>query len=276
METTVRRTCRVGAHGGRVADPPPVRRTRIGLTDRGVSCGQGPQLTCALRSQRPKPEGSPGTPGGKQRPFRAFARKARVRGGAAQFSASLWALRATQKPPCLPYENLRYGSGDSPAEALRPRRGGGRDAVGSFVHPWQGAADFGRRPTGGGVGVAGDLAAGHPCRESGPQGRVREADSSRGRGAERPRLRSADRVSEANRRRRFLGRRSAVARSALRAQPGQAAQAPRAFLWFLSWASKKGTRRRSTTDKLRRSMSGKSKPAVGRLPAVPPSPGRNT
>ena len=62
-----------------------------------------------------------------------------------------------------------------------------------------------------------DLAAGHPYRESGPQGRVREADSSRGRGAERPRLRSADRVSEANRRRRLLGRRSAVARSALRA-----------------------------------------------------------
>ena len=52
---------------------------------------------------------------------------------------------------------------------------------------------------------------------SGPQGRVRVADSSRGRGAERPRLRSADRVSEANRRRRLLGRRSAVARSALRA-----------------------------------------------------------
>ena len=77
-----------GGTRGRVADPPPVRRTRIGLTDRGVSCGQGPQLTCALRSQRPKPEGSPGTPGGKQRPFRAFARSARVRGKAAQFSAS--------------------------------------------------------------------------------------------------------------------------------------------------------------------------------------------
>ena len=43
---------------GRVADPPPVRRTRIGLTDRGVSCGQEPQLTCALRSQRPRPDGS--------------------------------------------------------------------------------------------------------------------------------------------------------------------------------------------------------------------------
>ena len=43
---------------GRVADPPPVRRTRIGLTDRGVSCAQEPQLTCALRSQRPRPDGS--------------------------------------------------------------------------------------------------------------------------------------------------------------------------------------------------------------------------
>ena len=42
------------------------------------------------------------THGGKQRPFRAFARAARVRGEAAQFSASPWALRATQKRPCLP------------------------------------------------------------------------------------------------------------------------------------------------------------------------------
>ena len=91
-----------GGTRGRVADPPPARRTRIGLPDRGVSCGQGPQLTCALRSQRPKPDGSPGTHGGKQRPFRAFARSARVRGFAAQFSASPWALRATQKRPCLP------------------------------------------------------------------------------------------------------------------------------------------------------------------------------
>ncbi|GKH47402.1 hypothetical protein CE91St45_19640 [Oscillospiraceae bacterium] len=40
--------------------------------------------------------------GGKQRPFRAFARSARVRGKAAQFSASPWALRATQKRPRLP------------------------------------------------------------------------------------------------------------------------------------------------------------------------------
>ena len=49
-----------------------------------------------------KPDGSPGTHGGKQRPFRAFARAARVRGEAAQFSASPWALRAMQKRPCLP------------------------------------------------------------------------------------------------------------------------------------------------------------------------------
>ncbi|GKH46201.1 hypothetical protein CE91St45_07630 [Oscillospiraceae bacterium] len=47
-------------------------------------------------------EDSPGMHGGKQRPFRAFARPARVRGEAAQFSASPWALRATQKRPCLP------------------------------------------------------------------------------------------------------------------------------------------------------------------------------
>ncbi len=93
------------------------------------------------------------TRGGKQRPFRAFARSARVRGKAAQFSASPRALRATQKRTCLPYGNYRYGSGDSPAEALRPWRGGGRVAVHPSVHPWQGAADFGRRPTGGGAGV---------------------------------------------------------------------------------------------------------------------------
>ena len=42
------------------------------------------------------------TRGGKQRPFRVFARSARVRGKAAQFSASPWALRATQKRSCLP------------------------------------------------------------------------------------------------------------------------------------------------------------------------------
>ena len=95
------------------------------------------------------------THGGKQRPFRAFARKARVHGEAAQFSASPWEMRASQKPPCLPYGNSRYGSGDSRAEVLRPQRGGWRDAVHPSVHPWQGAADFGRRLTGGGAGVKG-------------------------------------------------------------------------------------------------------------------------
>ena len=48
---------------------------------------------------------------------------------------------------------------------------------------------------------------------------------------------------------------------------------PRALLWLLSWASKKGTRCRSTTDKLRRSMSGKSKPTPGRDPAIPAAEG---
>ena len=46
------------------------------------------------------------THGGKQRPFRAFARAARVRGEAAQFSASPWALRATQMRTCLPERTL--------------------------------------------------------------------------------------------------------------------------------------------------------------------------
>ena len=72
-----------GGTRGRVADPPPVRRTRIGLTDRGVSCGQGPQLTCALRSQRPKPDGSPkpaaenNARSGRSRALRACAAKPR-------------------------------------------------------------------------------------------------------------------------------------------------------------------------------------------------------
>ncbi len=97
------------------------------LTDRGVSCGQGPQLTYALRSQRPKPDGSPKTHGGKQRPSRAFARLARVRGEAAQFSASPWALRATQKRPCLPER-----TSDSVLETRRQRhcaRGAAADGM---------------------------------------------------------------------------------------------------------------------------------------------------
>ena len=87
-------------------------------------------------------------------------------------------------------------------------------------------------------GGQGDLAAGHPDRESGPQGRVREADSSRGRGAERPR--------------------AAVARSALRAQPGQAAQAPCGFFPPFLVRTRKGAACRGGTRQLRRSMSGKS------------------
>ena len=100
-------------------------------------------------------DGSPGTPGGKQRPERAFARAARVRGEAAQFSASAWALRATQKRPCLP----RRTSGTVP-ETLGQRhcaRGAAADGM-PYTRPLihgRGAADFGRRPTGGGVGVAG-------------------------------------------------------------------------------------------------------------------------
>ena len=91
-----------------------------------------------------------------------------------------------------------------------------------------------------------DLAAGHPYRESGPQGRVREADSSRGRGAERPR--------------------AAVARSALRAQPGQAAQAPCGFFPLFLGRPRNRAACRGGTRQLCRFMSGTSKPAVGRLP----------
>ncbi len=89
--------------------------------------------------------------------------------------------------------HFRYGTGDSRVEALRPRRGGGRDAVSPFADPWTG----------------------------------------------RRRL-----WPKANRRRRW----------------GRRGEAPRALLWFLSWARKKGTRCRSTTDKLRRSMSGNLRP----------------
>ncbi|GKH47882.1 hypothetical protein CE91St45_24440 [Oscillospiraceae bacterium] len=56
------------------------------------------------------------TCGGKQRPFRVFARSARVRGKAAQFSASPWALRAAQKWPCLPER-----TSDSVPETRRQR-----------------------------------------------------------------------------------------------------------------------------------------------------------
>ena len=79
---------------------------------------------------------------------------ARARQSRAVFRLPVGAARHA-KAAVPPRAHFRYGSGDSRAEALRPRRGGWRDAVGSFAHPWRGAADFGRRPTGGGAGVKG-------------------------------------------------------------------------------------------------------------------------
>ena len=115
----------------------------------------------------------------------------RARRSRAVFRLPVGAARHA-KAAVPPRTHFRYGTGDSRAEALRLRRGGGRDAVSPFADPWTG----------------------------------------------RRRL-----WPKANRRRRW----------------GRRGEAPRALLWFLSWASKKGTRCRSTTDKLRRSMSGKSK-----------------
>ena len=171
---------------------------------------------------------------------------ARARRSRAVFRFLVGAARHA-KADVPPQTRSRYGSGDSPAEALRPRRGGGRDAVGLSADPWTGRRRLwpqaNRRRRGG----QGDLAAGHPYRESGPQGRVREADSSRGRGAERPR--------------------AAVARSALRAQPGQAAQAPCGFFPPFLVRTRNGAACRGGTRQLRRSPSGKSKTAAGRPPA---------
>ena len=65
--------------------------------------------------------------GGKQRPSRAFARLARVRGVAAQFSASPWEMRATQKRTCLPER-----TSDSVLETRRQRhcaRGAAADGM---------------------------------------------------------------------------------------------------------------------------------------------------
>ena len=70
------------------------------------------------------------------------------------------------------------------------------------------------------------------------------------------------------------GRRRLWPQANRRRRGGRRGEAPRALLWFLSWASKKGTRCRSTTDKLYRSLSGEPKPAVGRQPAAPPLPER--
>ena len=129
---------------------------------------------------------------------------ARARQSRAVFRLPVGAARHA-KAAVPPRTHSQYGPGDSQAEALRPRRGGWRDAVHLSVHPWTG----------------------------------------------RRRL-----WPKANRRRRG----------------GQGGAAPRALLWFLSWASKKGTRCRSTTDKLRRSMSGRSKTAVGRPPTNSAAP----
>ena len=79
---------------------------------------------------------------------------ARARQSRAVFRLPVGAARHA-KADVPPRTHVRFGSGGPPAEALRPRRGGRRDAVGSSADPWQGAADFGRRPTGGGAGVAG-------------------------------------------------------------------------------------------------------------------------
>ena len=79
---------------------------------------------------------------------------ARARQSRAVFRLPVGAARHA-KAAVPPRAHFRYGTGDSPAEALRPRRSGWRDAVHPSAHPWRGAADFGRRPTGGGAGVAG-------------------------------------------------------------------------------------------------------------------------
>ena len=178
---------------------------------------------------------------------------ARARQSRAVFRLPVGAARHA-KAAVPPRKLFRYGSGDSPAEALRPRRGGRQDAVGLSADPWTGRRRLwpqaNRRRRGG----QGDLAAGHPYRESGPQGRVREADSSRGRGAERPR--------------------AAVARSALRAQPGQAAQAPCGFFPPFLVRTRNGAARRGGTRQLCRSLSGKPMEAPCRWdPAIPAAKG---
>ena len=104
-----------------------------------------------------------------------------MRGFAAQFSASPWALRATQKRPCLPGRT----SGTVP-EARRQRHCARGSAGGGILY----ARPFIRG------GAPPTLAAGQPQAARGSRGR-----------------------------------------------------SPRALLWFLSWASKKGTRCRSTTDR---------------------------
>ncbi len=72
-----------------------------------------------------------------ERPRAAVAHSAlcaRARRSRAVFRLPVGAARHA-KAAVPPREHPRYGSGDLPAEALRPRRGGWRDAVNSFVHP---------------------------------------------------------------------------------------------------------------------------------------------
>ena len=102
-----------------------------------------------------KQDGSPGMHGGKQRPSRAFARFARVRGEAAQFSAP--------SGRCAPRKSGRASPKRTPGTGPETRRqrhcargaaaGGMLSARPLIREP--GAAGFGRRPTGGGAGSQG-------------------------------------------------------------------------------------------------------------------------
>ena len=62
---------------------------------------------------------------------------ARARRSRAVFRLPVGAARHA-KTAVPPREHPRYGSGYSLTEALRPRRGGGRDAVSPFADPWTG------------------------------------------------------------------------------------------------------------------------------------------
>ena len=187
--------------------------------------------------------------GGKQRPYRAFARSARVRGEAAQFSASPWALRATQKRKCLPGRT----SGTVPG-ILGQRHCARGAAAGGMLYTRPlirepGAADFGRRPTGGGAGVAGIW----------PQAILIENPARRAGSAQRTQAGAAGRSARE--------RPSRVARSGR--SPGRPRRPPAAsFPSFLGGQEigppagagpGSSAARRATTDKLRRSMSGKPK-----------------
>ena len=124
------------ARAGRIS-PPPVRRTRIVATARRPSAASVPRLRRRSRGQ-----------------LRSGA-ATDVRRAQPNLGSPNKGTEGTVKLSVPPRMHLRYGSGGSRAEALRPRRGGWRDAVHSFAHPCHGAADFGRRPTGGGAGVKG-------------------------------------------------------------------------------------------------------------------------